>query len=139
MKKLLSLLCVLSLSAALLVTGVCAAEGSVELTAGTQAEGPVLVWGTVQEIGEGRIRLENSNDQDPYREIVLVVGPETAILDAVTGAPRIFAGSSYFVSTTSDGTAANAPAKLISIEDARSVDKSFVNFLIIVSSSYNIK
>ena len=80
-----------ALSAALLVTGVCAAEGSVELTAGTQAEGPVLVWGTVQEIGEGRIRLENSNDQDPYREIVLVVGPETAIRDAVTGAPRIFA------------------------------------------------
>ena len=32
-----------ALSAALLVTGVCAAEGSVELTAGTQAEGPVLV------------------------------------------------------------------------------------------------
>ena len=80
-----------ALSAALLVTGVCAAEGSVELTAGTQAEGPVLVWGTVQEIAEGRIRLENSNDQDPYREIVLVVGPETAILDAVTGAPRPFA------------------------------------------------
>ena len=46
-----------ALSAALLVTGVCAAEGSVELTAGTQAEGPVLVWGTVQEIAEGRIRL----------------------------------------------------------------------------------
>ena len=76
-----------ALSAALLVAGVCAAEP----IAGAQAEGPVLVWGTVQEIGEGQVRLKNSNDRDPYREIVLTIGTETAILDAVIGAPRTFA------------------------------------------------
>lgn len=52
---------------------------------------PVYVWGSAKELGENRILLENSNENDPYSQIVLNVSDETIILDAVTGAEKTFA------------------------------------------------
>ena len=48
------------------------------------------VWGTAVELGDNTIHLQNSDDQDPYNDIVLHVSEDTRILDAVTGAEKTF-------------------------------------------------
>ena len=45
----------------------------------------VQVWGTAVEVEEDRARLNNSNEEDPYSDIVLNVNEDTLVLDAVTG------------------------------------------------------
>ena len=51
---------------------------------------PVRVWGTAVELGDMSLTLENSNDNDPYQKIVVNVGEDTLILDAVTGEAKTF-------------------------------------------------
>lgn len=51
----------------------------------------VRVWGSITEKGENRIALKNSNESDPYSEIIVNISDETMILDAVTGASKTFA------------------------------------------------
>ena len=48
---------------------------------------PVRVWGTVTRLENGAVLLKNSNENDPYHEVILHL-PETApVVDAVTGLP----------------------------------------------------
>lgn len=51
---------------------------------------PVQVWGSIKELGENSIYLENSNENDPYNQISLNISPDTLVLDAVTGAKKAF-------------------------------------------------
>ena len=51
---------------------------------------PVRVWGTAVELGDMSLTLENSNDNDPYQKVVINVGEDTLILDAVTGEAKTF-------------------------------------------------
>ena len=51
---------------------------------------PVRVWGTAVELGDMSLTLENSNDNDPYQKVVVNVGEDTLILDAVTGEAKTF-------------------------------------------------
>lgn len=53
--------------------------------------GPVMVYGRAVELGEGSVRLQNDNPTADYSDIVLNVGEDTIILDAVTGESRTFA------------------------------------------------
>lgn len=46
--------------------------------------GPTRVWGTLTKLENNSFRLENSDESDPYREIVLH-GADALYLDAVTG------------------------------------------------------
>lgn len=47
---------------------------------------PVRVWGTVTKLENGSLLLENSDENDPNREIVVHIG-NALCLDAVTGLP----------------------------------------------------
>ena len=48
---------------------------------------PVRVWGTVTRLENGAILLKNSDENDPYHEIILHL-PETArVVDGVSGQP----------------------------------------------------
>ncbi|SBV95165.1 conserved exported hypothetical protein [uncultured Eubacteriales bacterium] len=51
----------------------------------------IRVWGTVQELGEQSVYIENSSDGAPYQKIVVKISEDTAIVDAVTGAAKTFA------------------------------------------------
>lgn len=53
----------------------------------TQRPTAVRVWGSVEKLDEDSMLVSNSNDKDPYQRIILHVGPETKILNAVTGEP----------------------------------------------------
>ena len=46
---------------------------------------PVQVWGRVTRLENGSLLLENSNENDPYHEIILHLPEHTPCLDAVTG------------------------------------------------------
>ena len=48
---------------------------------------PVRVWGSVTRLENGSVLLENSNEEDPYHEVVLHVADTTPVVDAVTGLP----------------------------------------------------
>ena len=48
---------------------------------------PVRVWGTVTRLENGAVLLKNSNENDPYRKIILHLTETTPIVDAVTGLP----------------------------------------------------
>ena len=48
---------------------------------------PVRVWGAVTRLENGVVLLKNSNENDPYHEIVLHVADNTPVVDAVTGLP----------------------------------------------------
>ena len=50
----------------------------------------IRVYGTVTEMFETAVMLENDNIQDPYQQIKVNVTEETLILDAVTGEKREF-------------------------------------------------
>ena len=51
---------------------------------------PVMVYGAVTELGEDRLRLQNDRDSS-VNDIVLNVGEDTLILDAVTGEDKTLA------------------------------------------------
>ena len=48
---------------------------------------PVRVWGAVTRLENGAILLKNSDENDPYREIILHLNEHTPVIDAVTGLP----------------------------------------------------
>ena len=48
---------------------------------------PVRVWGTVTRLENGAILLKNSDENDPYREVILHLAETTPVVDAVTGLP----------------------------------------------------
>lgn len=48
---------------------------------------PVRVWGTVTRQADGSLLLENSDESDPYREIVVHLAETTPVVDAVSGLP----------------------------------------------------
>ena len=51
---------------------------------------PVLVWGQAAELGEDSLTLVNDSEGAPYESIILDIGEDTMILDAVTGEVRAF-------------------------------------------------
>lgn len=87
--KLKRLLCA-TLSAALFLFPALAAGDSPAYTVERGGAAPVRVWGSAEELGENRVTLKNSDENDPYSEVVLTVSEDTVILDAVTGAARVF-------------------------------------------------
>lgn len=80
MKRTLAMLLTLVLTAGLLCMPARAQE-----TAKTNAA-PVRVWGTVTRQEDGGLLVENSNESDPYHQVVLR-GESILCLDAVTGEP----------------------------------------------------
>ena len=48
---------------------------------------PVRVWGAVTRLENGAVLLKNSNEKDPYHEVVLHLAETTPVVDAVTGVP----------------------------------------------------
>ena len=48
---------------------------------------PVRVWGAVTRLENGSILLKNSDENDPYREVILHLAETTPVVDAVTGLP----------------------------------------------------
>lgn len=48
---------------------------------------PVRVWGTVIRQADGSLLLQNSDGNDPYREIVVHLAETTPVVDAVSGLP----------------------------------------------------
>lgn len=50
----------------------------------------VRVYGAATAIGENQLTIKNSNEQDPYNEIVLNVTENTRIINAVTGEMQSF-------------------------------------------------
>ena len=48
---------------------------------------PVRVWGRVTRLENRAILVQNDNENDPYREIILHLAETTPVVDAVTGLP----------------------------------------------------
>lgn len=48
---------------------------------------PVRVWGTVTRLENGSLLLQNADDSDPNREIVVHLAETTPVVDAVSGLP----------------------------------------------------
>lgn len=48
---------------------------------------PVRVWGRVTKLENGGLLVQNDNENDPYREIILRAAENTPVLDAVSGLP----------------------------------------------------
>ncbi|MDY5613523.1 stalk domain-containing protein [Dysosmobacter sp.] len=48
---------------------------------------PVRVWGKVTRLENGAVLLKNSNENDPYHEIILHLAETAPVVDAVTGLP----------------------------------------------------
>lgn len=84
MKRLLSSILALTLCAAVFCTLPAAA---VDTAVTATADVPVRVWGTATWQEDGRLRLQNSDEKDPFHEVVLSVGQDTLVVDAATGTP----------------------------------------------------
>lgn len=69
-----------------------------------QSQSGVRVWGSVTRLDSGALLVRNSNESDPYHEIILQVGPDTKILDCVTGMPveaeEIWEGETVYAYTS---------------------------------------
>ena len=48
---------------------------------------PVRVWGRLTKLEDGGLLVQNDNQNDPYREIILHLPETTPVVDAVTGLP----------------------------------------------------
>lgn len=68
---------------AVMLCGSALALSSDEAT--SRRPGPVGVWGAATHLEDGSIHLQNSNENDPYQEIILHISEETALIDAVSG------------------------------------------------------
>lgn len=90
MKRTLNRLFSLLLCAALLSVPALAADPLIAPKDAAPASGLTRVWGTLTKLEDGGLYLKNSNDKDPYQEIILR-GERVVYLDAVTGAPLTFA------------------------------------------------
>ena len=84
MKRLLSSILALTLCAAMFCTLPAAAA---DTTVTATADVPVRVWGTATWQEDGRLHLQNSDEKDPFREVVLSVGQDTPVVDTATGTP----------------------------------------------------
>lgn len=90
--KLKNLFCA-ALSVALLTVSAFAAEANAPASAPDAGDYtvednslfPVQVWGTASAPDQDRIELKNDNESDPNNHIILSVGEDTLILDAVSG------------------------------------------------------
>ncbi len=87
MKKMFGKLLPLALCAAMVcaLPAFAAEAGPTRAPAGVPA--PVRVWGALTRLENGSLFLQNSNPNDPNREIVVHLGEETIVVDAVTGDP----------------------------------------------------
>lgn len=87
MKKKLSRILALALCAAA-VCALPAFAAETEDTAEAPAYlAPVRVWGRLTRLENGAILLKNSNENDPYHEVILHLTETTPVVDAVTGLP----------------------------------------------------
>lgn len=64
-----------------------AAEGETTISEAPEYLTPVRVWGTVTWQENGAILLRNSNENDPYHEVILHLTETIPVVDAVTGLP----------------------------------------------------
>lgn len=88
MKKMLCRVLSLGLCAALL----CALPALAAETEGPSSEtpaymAPVRVWGKATKLEDGSLLLQNSDENDPYRETVVHLAETTPVVDAVSGLP----------------------------------------------------
>lgn len=90
MKQLLNRICSLVLCAALLSVPALAADLLIAPKDAALVPSMTRVWGTLTKLEDGGLHLKNSNDKDPYQEIILR-GERIVYLDAVTGAPLTYA------------------------------------------------
>lgn len=81
MKRTLAMLLTLVLTVGLLCV-----PAQAEDTAKADPAAPVRVWGTVTRQEDGGLLVENSNESDPYHQVILR-GESILCLDAVTGEP----------------------------------------------------
>ena len=88
MKNMISRVLALTLCAAVVCALPAFAAETADNGAGAPAYmAPVRVWGTVTRLENGAVLLENSNEEDPYHEIVLHVADTAPVVDGVTGLP----------------------------------------------------
>lgn len=86
MKRIWTCFLALSLCAAVLsLPAMATAEGD-EASTGPEYLAPVQVWGKVTRLEDGSLFLQNSDENDSNREIVVHVG-DAPVVDAVTGLP----------------------------------------------------
>lgn len=86
MKNILCRILSLAMCTAMLCLPALAAAGADEADTGPDYPAPVRVWGQVTHLEEGSLFLQNSDETDPNREIVVHVG-DAPVVDAVTGLP----------------------------------------------------
>lgn len=103
-KKIVKNIIAIALGASVLFSGVCfgaetpAAEGEGPMVSGTpvveegfyaaeKESSNVFVYGTLTKNEEGQFLLQNDDENDPYREILLNVTEETQVIDGVSGEP----------------------------------------------------
>lgn len=64
-----------------------AAEGETAVPEAPAYLAPVRVWGRVTKLENGSFLVQNDNQNDPYRKIILHLAETTPVVDAVTGLP----------------------------------------------------
>lgn len=88
MKKMLCRILSLALCAALVCALPAFAAETEDPTSITPAYmAPVQVWGKVTRLDSGSLSLQNSDENDPYREIIVHLDENTPVVDAVSGLP----------------------------------------------------
>lgn len=88
MKRMLRRILSLALCAALACALPAFAAEAEEPASGAPARmAPVRVWGKVTRLDSGSLFLQNSDENDPNREIVVHLAEDTPIVDAVSGLP----------------------------------------------------
>ncbi|MDO4314429.1 MAG: copper amine oxidase N-terminal domain-containing protein [Oscillospiraceae bacterium] len=88
MKKTLCRILSLALCAALACAlPAFAAETEAPVSGASAHMAPVRVWGAVTRLESGSLLLQNSDESDPNREIVVHIAQTTPVVDAVSGLP----------------------------------------------------
>lgn len=91
MKRLFACLLALTLCAGLMSIPAMAAESDQSTAKETTEEparlGPVRVWGSITRMENGSLMVENSNEEDPYNQIIVHLSESTYVVDAVSGSP----------------------------------------------------
>lgn len=86
MKRIFTCFLALSLCAAMLILPALAAENDLLISPAPAAQpGPVRVWGKAARLESGSLFLQNSDTNDPNREIVVHLSKTTPVVDAVSG------------------------------------------------------
>lgn len=88
MKRIFACFLALSLCAAMLILPAVAAEDDLLISPAPATQpGPVRVWGKATRLESGSLFLQNSDTNDPNREIVVHLSKTTPVVDAVSGLP----------------------------------------------------